>query len=130
MTASKTAAGRGAKAGHSPAERRAARRFACLHECLVRIEGAAEPLDWPGMVYNISATGVGLALPFPALTGMVLLIEPRGRCHAAMRLRARVVRSSLKKYVWFHGCEFVTELSDEELRRRLIEFHAKPAPAQ
>ncbi|SRR5579884_2420394 len=103
---------------HSGPERRAAPRYRCLSECLVRVEGAAEPLDWPGMVYNISATGIGLALPFPALRGMVLAIELRRRA-ARMRLRARVVRSGLRQYVWFHGCQFTERLSEEQLRRWL-----------
>ena len=98
------------------AERRRAPRYRCLRECLVRLEGASEPLDWPAMVYNLSVTGIGLALPFPALPGMVLLIEPRGR---AASLRARVVRSRLLEYVWFHGCEFVERLGKDELRHWL-----------
>ena len=71
------------------AERRQSPRYRCLSECLVRLEGAGEPLDWPGMVFNISATGIGLALPFPARPGLVLTIEPRRRRAAGLRLRAR-----------------------------------------
>ena len=81
------------------------------------------------MVYNISATGIGLALPFPALPGMILVIEPRRRRAAGMRVRARVVRSGLREYVWFHGAEFVTPLGKEELGRWLAELHASRASA-
>jgi hypothetical protein len=109
---------------HARPERRQARRYRCLSECLVRLEGAAEPLDWPGMVYNISATGIGLALPFPALPGLLLVIEPRRRRSAGLRLRAQVVRCGLQEYVWFHGCEFVTPLGAEELGRWLAELGA------
>jgi len=91
------------------------------------MEGVGEPLDWSGMIYNISSTGVGLALPFPALMGTVLQIEPRGRCQGPMQLRARVVRCALQKYVWFHGCEFVAPLGDEELQRWLAELLRHPA---
>src|SRR5438874_12095989 len=100
MTAATTTARAGTPAKR-PADRRQAARYRCLNECLVRLEGAAEPLDWPGMVYNISATGIGLALPFPALVGRVLAIEPRRPRSAGMRLRARVVRCALQEYVWF-----------------------------
>jgi hypothetical protein len=93
-----------------------------MSECLVRVEGAAEPLDWPAMVYNISATGIGLALPFPAMPGMVLVIEPRRRRGSGLSVRARVVRSGLRQYVWFHGAEFVTPLADGEFARWLAEL--------
>src|SRR5439155_863663 len=94
-----TTAGRqAAKNERKGRERRLAPRYRCLSECLVRLEGAGEPLDWPGMVYNISATGIGLALPFPALCGLVLVIEPRGCRSAGLRVRARVVRCALQQY--------------------------------
>jgi hypothetical protein len=96
-------------------ERRTSPRHRCLTECVVRLEDAPEPLDWPGMVYNISASGVGLALPFPALAGRVLLIEPRRGRRGAICVRARVMRSALQRYVWFHGCEFLEPLSNEQL---------------
>jgi hypothetical protein len=123
MTTTTTTPGAPAPAKR-PADRRQATRHRCLSECLVRLEDAAEPLDWPGMVYNISSTGIGLALPFPALVGRVLVIEPRRPRVTGMRLRARVVRCALQQYVWFQGCEFVTPLSDEELGRWLDEFRA------
>jgi hypothetical protein len=76
------------------------------------------------MVYNISAKGVGLALPFPAMPGMILVIEP-GRRSGGMRLCARVVRSGLRQYVWFHGCEFTEPLGEEGLRRWLVALRAE-----
>jgi len=127
MTAATTTAGAGAPA-RRPADRRQAPRYRCLSECLVRLEGADEPLDWPGMVYNISAGGIGLALPFPALVGRVLVIEPRRARSGGMRLRARVVRCGLQQYVWFHGCEFVTPLGAEGLRSWLDELRAERPP--
>src|SRR5690349_11952259 len=102
------------KVRRSGEERRRSARYRCMTECVVRVEGTAEPLDWPGMVYNISTTGVGLALPFPAPPGMVLLIEPRRPRGPVLSARARVVRSGLRQYVWFHGAEFVVPLEDEE----------------
>jgi hypothetical protein len=114
MTTATKAEGAPGRAGD---ERRAAPRYRCLSECLVRVEGASEPLHWPGMVYNISTVGIGLALPFPAMRGMLLQLEPRrGR---GLSAQARVVRCGLREYVWFHGAEFVTPLDEAELDRWL-----------
>jgi hypothetical protein len=114
----------GGKTKRAGVERRNSPRLRCMSECLVRVEGADESLDWPGMVYNISAKGVGLALPFPALVGMVLVIEPRRRRGPGLRARARVVRTGLREYVWFHGAEFLTPLGEAELTRWLAELRA------
>ena len=127
MTGSRAATTASKKAGRSKADRRTARRYPCLSECIVRMEDVGEPIDWSGMIYNISATGIGLALPFPALVGTILQIEPRGGCDELPPLRARVVRCHLQKYVWFHGCELVAELGDDELRLWLTAVLRHPA---
>ena len=57
-------------------ERRSARRYRCCAECSVRPENAAGVGQWKGIVYNISTTGVGMALSCPVSAGTVLLIEP------------------------------------------------------
>jgi hypothetical protein len=124
MTAQVTTASAETNSRPTTGERRASPRYCCMSECLVRMEGAAEPLDWPGMVYNISAGGIGLALPFPAVAGSILVIEPRGRRRAPMPLRARVLRCGLQKFVWFHGAEFVAPLGEEELEWWLTELRA------
>lgn len=103
------------RAGAPRVERRKARRFACLTECLVRIEGAALDGDWPGMAFNVSATGLALALPFPVPVGAVLLIDRRSSRGTPPR-RAEVVRCKLERCVWFHGCAFVERLTEDELR--------------
>jgi hypothetical protein len=82
------------------------------------------------MVYNISAGGIGLALPFPGLLGTVLAIEPRRPRTPRMSLRARVARCALQEYVWFHGCELLTPLSEDELERWLDEFRAERLPPE
>jgi PilZ domain len=96
-------------------ERRTAPRYTLAQRCLVRPEGATGPGDWNGMVYNLSASGVGLALPFRAAAGMLLLIEPWG-LPGARPLLARVVRSATVEFAWFHGCELAEPLGDDELR--------------
>jgi hypothetical protein len=107
------------------ADRRSAVRYSCLHECLVRIEGAPAGGDWPGMVYNVSARGIGLALPFPAPAGAVLVIERRTARRSGTVCRARVVRCRLESYVWFHGCTFLDPLGAEELAGWVEELGAK-----
>jgi len=99
-----------------------------MGECVVRLEGTMEPADWPGMAYNISATGIAVALPFPALRGLELVIEPRRGRSARLRMRARVVRCGLREYVWFHGCDFAARLSDEELLRWLSALRGEVPP--
>jgi hypothetical protein len=97
------------------AERRAAARYPCLQQCLARPEEAPGTGDWHAIVYNLSANGVGLTLPYPVQTGTVLVIQPWGR-EKARSLRAQVVRSSPVAFVWFHGCELIDPLSGEELQ--------------
>jgi hypothetical protein len=89
-------------------------RYACLTECLVRIDGAALGGDWPGMAFNISRSGIALALPFPVPVGAVLTIDRRSSRGAPPR-RAQVVRSRLERCVWFHGCSFAEPLTEHEL---------------
>jgi hypothetical protein len=69
-----------------------------------------------GMAYDVSAGGVGLALPFPAPEGAVLVIEPVAVRGPARSFRARVARRVLQAYVWFHGCAFLDPLNAEQLR--------------
>jgi hypothetical protein len=98
----------------TPGERRGAVRIPCFQECLVWPEGASPVGAWSGMVYNISTSGVGLALAYPVQEGTILVIEPWGR-KAVRSVRARVVRSSREAFVWFYGCELTSPLSGEEV---------------
>jgi hypothetical protein len=68
------------------------------------------------MAYDVSADGIGLALPFPAPEGTVLVIEPVAVRGAPRAFRARVARCVLQEYVWFHGCAFIDPLSEGQLR--------------
>jgi hypothetical protein len=97
------------------AERRAAARYLIQQPCLVRPDGGSGAADWHGIAYNISAAGIGITLPCPLCPGTVLLIEP-WNLPGTRRIRARVVRSAFRSFLWFHGCEFTTPLGEEELR--------------
>ncbi len=99
-------------------ERRGAERFPCVRECLVRPQGATGAGDWHAIAYNISSSGIGIGLPYPVEPGTILYIHPWSRSNA-QPLRARVVRSTPVNFLWFHGCELLESLSDDEVQRWL-----------
>ncbi|MCI0409663.1 MAG: PilZ domain-containing protein, partial [Acidobacteria bacterium] len=83
------------------AERRKAVRYACFRQCLARPETATGIGNWPGITSNISRTGICLAIPMSVAPGGVLVIEPWGPKNYGT-FRARVVRSWMESFVWFH----------------------------
>jgi hypothetical protein len=95
-------------------ERRASPRYRLLERCLVWPDGSPGAAAWPGIVHNISLTGLGLALPCPLAEGVMLIVKP---CcpKAPPAVRVRLVRSSLVEYLYFHGCQFVEPLSEAGL---------------
>jgi len=98
-----------------PHERRSAPRHSLIQRCFAKPASSPEAEGWRCIVYNISATGVGVTLPLPLKNGAVIHIEP-WNLPGARSVQARVVRSSPLEYVWLCGCEFLTRLTDEELR--------------
>jgi hypothetical protein len=100
-------------------ERRAAVRYRCLRNCVVRVEGGTSGVgDWPGMTYDLSVIGVGVSILYPLAVGTELVIEKFGPSSAPI-LRARVVRSVPLEFVWLHGCQLVTPLTEAELHEWL-----------
>jgi hypothetical protein len=99
-------------------ERRSVPRFPCLRECLVRPENASGAGDWHAIAYNVSATGIGVGLPYQVDPGTILVIQPWCRSNLHV-VRARVVRSQLINFLWFHGCELTEPLGSEELQKWL-----------
>lgn len=106
-------------------ERRGAIRYTCFRQCLVRPETAQGIGNWPGITSNISATGISLAIPMSVAIGSILVIEPWGPKNYGS-FRARVARSWMESFVWFHGCEFVERLSREQLRLWLDGVESEP----
>lgn len=96
-------------------ERRVAERFLCRTECIARPVDAPGVGSWSGMVYNISSTGLGLALTYPVPPGTELLIEPLGPSQA-VKVHARVIRCTLESFIWFHGCQFTEPLNAEQIQ--------------
>jgi hypothetical protein len=103
------------RTGISNVDMRTATRQQMLQRCFVHSAKAGGPQAWRCIAYNISATGIGLALPVQLNEGTVLTIRawelPR-----AGDLQACVVRATLIESYWFTGCEFVRRLKDSEVR--------------
>jgi hypothetical protein len=99
--------------GHA-AERRGAPRFPLLQRCFAHPADARTGPDWQVIAYNISITGIGIALPCPVELGTELEIEA-WKLPRAPRLRARVVHTRLSNFLWFCGCELFTPLTEEQL---------------
>jgi hypothetical protein len=95
-------------------ERRAAIRHPWRRPCIVRPADAHGDGNWSGITSDLSIFGVGVALTYPILPGKTLIIEPLGN-YRLRTLRARIVRCVQREFVWFHGCEFMNPLTDEEL---------------
>jgi hypothetical protein len=95
-------------------ERRGAVRLPILQRCFAYPESTPGVLAWHVIAYNISTTGIGMALPCPVEVGTVLEVEA-WQLRRAPRLRARVVHARLAYLHWFCGCELLKPLSEEEL---------------
>jgi hypothetical protein len=106
--------------GTSDTELRRGTRFSILQRCLVRptslsvTDGALAPEGWQCMAYNISATGIGIALPLILCEGTELSIQ-RWDLPGLAALTARIVHTKPVDFLWFAGCALSKRLSDAEL---------------
>jgi hypothetical protein len=103
-----------ADAADPTAERRKAPRRQVLQRCFVRLPGTAGD-GWRCIAYDISAAGIGLAVPLPLKEGTTLEVEPWG-LRGARPLRARVVHSRPLGFLWLCGCELTERLAGEDLQ--------------
>lgn len=71
-------------------------------------------MSWPGMTANLSLSGMMVALQHPLQNGTRLILEAWSTKSAPV-VEAIVVRSFAVGFAWFHGCEFVTPLSEAGL---------------
>jgi PilZ domain len=97
------------------AERRRAPRHLIIQRCYVRLAGVAGPGGWRGIAYNISTTGIGVALPEPLWPGVSVVVEPCGLA-GGRPLRARVAHVRPLDWAWLCGCALAEPLSDRDLR--------------
>ena len=105
-----------------PAERRRSPRSRIVLRCLARPAGrqppahpADRPEGWRCIAYDVSATGVGVALPFRPAVGTELEVEP-WNVPGAGPVLARVVHAHPLEHLWLCGCELAAPLSNPELR--------------
>jgi hypothetical protein len=101
------------------AERRGSTRRRIVQRCFVRLRGVTGPSGWRGIAYNISPTGIGIALPLPLWRGVSLTIEPYG-IRDARTLRAQVAHVRPFEWAWLCGCELAERLPERELRAWLV----------
>jgi hypothetical protein len=96
-------------------EMRATARHPILQRCFVHPPSAPPGRAWQCIAYDVSARGVGVALPVRMAKGTLLTIHafelPR-----ACPLQVRVVQAKQVEFVWFTGCELLTKLTPAELR--------------
>src|SRR5207237_898345 len=86
-----------------------------LQRCFVNPAETALPNAWKCIIYNISATGIGITLPVRLQDGTLLTIEA-WRLPRACLLQARIVQTKQVDFCWFTGCELLKRLSDAELQ--------------
>jgi hypothetical protein len=99
-------------------ERRTARRYLCCKRCLVHPAAVKGVINWPGIVHNLSTAGMGLTLGYPVLPGTILVVEPWD-WNNGQPLTVRVVRSTQVAFAFFHGCEFLEAIGEDEFQRLL-----------
>jgi hypothetical protein len=89
--------------------------------------GAVE--DWPAAVRDVSTGGVGLSLARrfePGTTFSLELDAIAGLPARGFQVRVKRVQPEPLGH-WFHGCEFVTPLTDDDLKHLLGQVEP-PAP--
>jgi hypothetical protein len=77
--------------------------------------------DWPTRVVDVSETGVGLILARRFEKGAKFAVEVEGDANnPAVTLRVKVVRVREESFGhWFHGCQFLSPLSEDDLKALL-----------
>jgi hypothetical protein len=109
----------GLKSGPPAPDQRGSVRFPCPAQAVVTVVGAAEEQPpYPAVVLNISASGIALETPVPRLVGELLSIElGRGEDRAVVTTLASVVRTTVQHGQSMAGCNFINELTEDQVRR-------------
>ena len=104
----------------SGSNRRASARFAVLVGSCAEVDsdvhagGAVE--RWPVVIQDVSAGGLGIVLARRFEPGTEMTIE-LGRTDQPLRFATRVVRVIAETAGhWVHGCEFLEQLTNDQLR--------------
>jgi hypothetical protein len=96
-------------------EYRTAPRHRILRRCFARPSGVKDTEGWRAIAYDVSAVGVGVALPLPLQPGTTLEVQAADS-RATRPLRARVVYATPLEFVWLCGCELIDRLGDDEMQ--------------
>jgi hypothetical protein len=102
-------------AGALAIEYRAAQRHRILRPCFARPAEVTGSEGWRAIAYDVSAVGVGVALPLPLQPGTTLEVQAADS-RLARTLRARVVYATPLEFVWLCGCELIDRLGDQEMQ--------------
>jgi c-di-GMP-binding flagellar brake protein YcgR len=74
-----------------------------------------------GRILNVSAGGMGLFTSSTLKLGTTLTIDvPAAKGDTPRQFAVRVVQSAPHRDGWLHGCEFINELSDEQIQDLLL----------
>jgi hypothetical protein len=95
-------------------EMRTSARFRILQRCVVFPATSPTPPVWRCIAFNISATGIGLAVPALLPRGTALDVQAWDLA-GARPLRVKVIHARQVEFAWFTGCELHERLSDAEL---------------
>jgi hypothetical protein len=96
-------------------EMRAAVRYPILQRCFVIPAQVSFSEAWRCIAYNISATGICVALPMQVPERTTLTVRA-WNLPGALTLQAVVVHIQPVKGSWFAGCELSKRLSDDEVQ--------------
>src|SRR5437868_212713 len=133
-----TVASRAAPAVQPIAQKRECRvfeRHSCglPSQCQAASSFGSDDLKWAATLENVSQNGVCLNLRRRFEPGAALAIELPGKsAEETYTVLARVVNVRRQESgYWFLGCQFVSELSDDEMQRLLpLTPYAVPKPAK
>jgi hypothetical protein len=109
--------GSGAKrARHAPTDQRTWVRFASNLKATYQQIGDPENRSYPAQVINLSASGVGLGVAAAVDAGTLLSVDLVGAEGSSARtILACVVQVTTQASGWALGCNFIRELSEQDL---------------
>lgn len=106
---------------HPPSDQRTWMRFPCNIQVAIQPIGGENAPQIPAQVLNISASGIGLLVKQPIETGVLLNVNMHGGPGKGDRtILACVVHVTTQvEDEWALGCNFIRELSEEDLNALL-----------
>ena len=103
-------------------EYRTGSRHLILQRCFVWLPGTSGSEGLRCIAYNLSTSGIALAVPLPLIRGTILNIRP-WELPDAPPLEARVVHAKAVAFLWCCGCELTTPLAEKDLQAWLMGPH-------